>query len=346
MAIVGIETLIYGVDDVELCADFFEDFGLPLVTREATKASFQLDEGSNVIIQSRDEVACPESAIVGTGVQKVIWGVDTKKNLEELVENVSQDVPVRRDEDGSAHFLTPCGLPMGLRLFQKKPVVTAPDPLNSPGRVNRLNRPRKWRTRARPKVINHVVFTVKDYDASFVFFRDRLNFRLSDTQRNFGIYMRCDGSSNHHSLFLLNANLNLPGLDGEVRFHHVNYGVEDLDEIMVGANYMQRRGWAKSELGLGRHRIDSALFFYLPCPTGGEAEYGADGDALDDSWIPRDWVEPTFGYVSFVHELPEFLEVEPAWEVKYVEGAVPDGKPMEKRLSRISESVRSRRESR
>lgn len=331
MAIIGIETLIYGVDDVTHCTDFFDDFGLPLVERSATRAAFRLAEGSNVIIRPNDDPSLPDSAIVGTGVREVIWGVDTAANLEALVERVAQDMAVARDPDGTAHFLTPCGLPMGLRIFDKKTVVTAPDPINSPGRVNRLNTHRRWRTRARPKVINHVVFAVKDYAATFAFMRDRLDFRLSDTQKGYGIYTRCDGVGNHHSLFLLNADLELPGLDGNVRFHHVNYGVEDIDEIMVGANHMHRRGWAKSHLGLGRHRIDSALFFYLPCPTGGEAEYGADGDVLDDGWIPRDWAEPSFGYIFFVHNMPAFLETEPAWEVKYLDGAVPDGTPLEKR---------------
>ncbi len=331
MAILGIETLIYGVDDVGKCTDFFEDFGLPLIDRSAERGLFRLAEGSNVVIRSINDPSLPTSEVKGIGVREVIWGVDTAENLEQLVSNVAQEVEVRRDADGTAHFLTPCGLPMGLRVFRRVPVVTAPDALNSPGRVNRLNSHRRWRTRAVPKVINHIVFTVKDFDASFPFLRDRLNFRLSDYQRGYGIYARCDGTGNHHSIFLLNAKLPLPGLDGEVRFHHVNYGVEDIDEIMVGANYMQRRGWAKSHLGLGRHRIDSALFFYLPCPAGGEAEYGADGDQLDDSWIPRDWVEPGFGYIFFVHNMPAFLDAEPAWEVKYLDGAVPNGQPLEKR---------------
>lgn len=331
MSIIGVETLIYGVDDVSRCTDFFDDFGLPLIQRSAEQSIFRLDEGSNVIIRSIDDPSLPQSAVVGTGVREVIWGVDSAENLEALVENIRLDVPVQRDPDGTAHFLTPCGLPLGLRVFRKKTVVTAPDAINSPGRVNRLNQHRRWRTRARPKVINHVVFSVKDFEASFAFFRDRLNFRLSDTQNGYGIYSRCDGVGNHHSLFLLNANLQLGDLDGNVRFHHVNFGVEDIDEIMVGANYMHRRGWAKSHLGLGRHRIDSALFFYIPCPTGGEAEYGADGDVIDDSWIPRDWVEPGFGYISFVHDMPAFLETEPAWEVKYIDGSVPDGSPIERR---------------
>jgi hypothetical protein len=160
------------------------------------------------------------------------------------------------------------------------------------------------------------VFSVQNFEATFKFFAERLDFRISDYQPTFGIYARCDGAHNHHNLFLLNAHLHAPGMDGQTRFHHANFGVEDIDEIMVGANYMVRKGWDASHLGMGRHRTDSALFYYLPCPAGGEAEYGADGDYVDDAWVPRYWTNPVFGYIHYVHNLPPFLMEEPAWDVR------------------------------
>ena len=323
MAIIGIESLVYGVDPVSVCTRFFEDFGLPLISENEHSSTFTLNEGSNVVIRQMNDPGLPASEMVGAGVREVIWGVDTPAALEKLVEGLAKDRSVARDPDGTAHFLTDCGLAMGLRVYVKKPVVTAPDPLNSPGNVNRLNQHRKWRLRARPKVIQHVVFAVTDFDASFAFMRDRLGFRMSDYQRTYGIYARADGTNNHHNIFFLNASLPFPGHDGQVRFHHANFGVEDIDEIMIGANYMHRKGWDKSHFGLGRHRIDSALFYYLPCPAGGEAEYGADADYVDDNWIPRDWEEPNFGFAHYVHNLPLFLNEEPAWVVKYLEGEVP-----------------------
>ena len=207
---------------------------------------------------------------------------------------------------------------MALRVFQGHPVVYAPDPVNAPGLINRLNQHRKWRERARPKVINHVVWAIPDYEAGYKFMRDTLNFRLSDHQRGFGMYLRADGSCNHHNLFLINANAPFPGLDGTLRFHHTNFGVEDIDEIMTGANYMTRKGWDPSHLGLGRHRIDSALFYYLPCPAGGEAEYGTDSDYLDDNWVPRDWINPLSAFATFTHNLPPFLAQAPDWNFSYI----------------------------
>ena len=323
MAIIGIETLVYGVDDIALCTKYFNDFGLPLIESSATESRFQLEDGSNVIIRHITDPSLPESAVMGTGVREIVWGVDSQSSLDRLTADLGRDREIKRESDGSVRFLSDCGLPLALRIYAKKKVITAPDPLNSPGNVNRLNRPRKWLMRARPKTIQHVVFTFQDFQKSFDFFKDRLGFRLSDYQEGFGIYARCDGANNHHNIFFMNAHASLPGHDGNVRFHHVNFGVADIDEIMIGANHMERCGWDKSHLGLGRHRIDSALFYYIPSPTGGETEYGADGDYVDDSWIPRRWKEPLFGYLSFVHNVPPFFQEPPAWDVEYFEGYTP-----------------------
>ncbi|MGB8416412.1 VOC family protein [Paraburkholderia sp.] len=318
MAIVGIQSLNYGVDDVACCTRYFVDFGLPLVSASADEAVFRLQEGSEVRILALDDKRLPESALVGPGVREVVWGVDTEQALVARLDDLGRDRNITIDDEGTAHFLSDCGLPLALRLFEKKTVINAPDPLNAPGVVRRLNTHRKWRTRAQPKTINHVVFAVRDFRASFEFFRDRMGFRMSDYQHHFGIYLRADGSNNHHNLLTINASAPLPGMDGQPRFHHANFGVEDIDELMIGANHMKQRGWPESHVGLGRHRIDSALFFYLPCPAGGEAEYGTDADYVDDAWVPREWPVPLFAYSHWTHNTPAFLAVPPAWEIRYL----------------------------
>jgi catechol 2,3-dioxygenase-like lactoylglutathione lyase family enzyme len=323
MAILGIESLIYGVGDVEKSSRFFEDFGLRRAAIATGVGRFDLAEGSHVLIRHRDDPALPQSSVVGDGVREVIWGVDTEAALEALVAGLSTDRKVNRDGDATARFLTDFGLAMGIRLWVKKPVISAPDPLNAPGSVRRLNQQRKWRLRAYPKTIAHAVFAVPDYQAGYAFMRDRLGFRLSDHQRGFGMYLRADGAHNHHNLLLLNATAPFPGMDGMLRFHHANFAVEDIDEIMVGANHMVRCGWEPSHLGLGRHRIDSALFYYIPCPAGGEAEYGADADYIDDGWVPRDWHAPLFAYAHYVHNLPPFLMKPPAWDFSHITGIEP-----------------------
>jgi catechol 2,3-dioxygenase-like lactoylglutathione lyase family enzyme len=323
VAIIGIESVLYGVKDVEESTRFFIDFGLPLLEKSDTFAHFRLDEGSNVIVRHIDDPQIPSSKQVGYGVREVIWGVDREDSLERLVADLGSDREIRRDADGTAHCITDDGMAIGFRVYRKRPVFSAPDPLNSPGNINRINTQRKWKLKARPKTIQHVVFQSPDYEGAWNFYRDRLGFRLSDWQRNSGIFARADGANDHHNIYFLNANLGFFGQDNQLRFDHVNFGVEDLDEIMVGANYMQRRGWPKSNWGLGRHRIASSLFMYLPSPAGGQAEYGADSDFLDDSWVPRLW-HPLFGGFSFIHNMPPFmLDHAVPWEWEYFPGTTP-----------------------
>lgn len=326
MAIIGIETVVYGVNDVAECTRYFIDFGLPLLEQSDTHAHFRLDEGSNVVIRHIADAALPKTGMHGTGVVETIWGVDRQDSLERLVKELSKDREVRLDADGTAHSHDDDGIPFGLRVYRKQPVHSCPDPVNSPGNVNRINQQRKWKVKARPKTIQHVVYQVPDFEKSWSFYRDRLGFRLSDIQKTFGIFARADGANDHHNIYFLNAHLPFPGLDGNVRFDHVNYGVEDMDEAMVGANHMQRQGWPKSEWGLGRHRIASSIFMYLPCPTGGQAEYGADSDMLDDAWVPRIW-HPMFGFFSFIHNMAPFMMDAAPWEWEYAPGYTPAPKP-------------------
>lgn len=323
MAIIGIQSLVYGVEDIDISARFFEDFGLRPADGGEHHRRFTLPEGSQVVIRHRDDPLLPASSLIGDGVREVVWGVDSQAALQALVADLSGDRVVTPGTDGVFRFVTDFGLAMGLVLFSKLPVICAPDPVNAPGHVRRLNQHRKWRLRAYPRGIAHVVFAIPDYEAGYVFMRDRLGFRLSDDQRGFGMYLRADGTNNHHNLLLLNASAQFPGMDGKHRFHHANFAVEDIDEIMVGANHMLRQGWEASHLGLGRHRIDSALFYYIPCPAGGEAEYGADGDYVDDAWVPRQWTSPLFAFSHFVHNLPPFLMNPPAWDFHYITGIEP-----------------------
>ena len=235
-----------------------------------------------------------------------------------MVADLSRDHAIARDADGTVHFVTSFGQAIGLRMFRPRPVATITSPTNSPGNINRLNLPRKWMDRAIPKTISHVVWGFLDVDAARDFYTGRLGFRLTDMQKGIGCYVRCGRSTNHHNLALASADLPQFGFTGKFQFHHVNFGVTDVDEIMAGKNYLERRGHDTGGMGLGRHRISSELFLYMNSPAGGEVEYGADCDQVDEHWRPRLW-GASFAAFYWVHNQPDFLkEKEPEWDVTYV----------------------------
>ncbi|EZP74514.1 Glyoxalase/bleomycin resistance protein/dioxygenase [Sphingomonas paucimobilis] len=324
MTILGIESLVYCVDDLERCVDFFEDYGLKIYDRTSDMVRYRLPDTSNVILQRLSTHPIEGSEIVGIGVHETVWGIDCQADLDRLAARVAADRDVRRDPDGTAHFIADGGIPMALRLWPTfRMPQTSVDPVNSPGNINRLNVHRKWIERAYPKRLGHVVFFVADTDGCAQFMRDRLDFRLTDTQRGFGSYLRADGASDHHNIFFYSSNLPFASVQGKTSFCHTNFAVTDLDEIMAGTLYMQRRGWAKSEWGLGRHRISSGLFNYIPCPAGGDAEYGADVDACDDNWVPRDF-DAMFGFAQWMHDIPQFWYEGHDWSVGFAPGFVHD----------------------
>ena len=158
----GIASIVYGVPDVDESRRFFEDFGLRLEAGDASEARFRLPEGSSVVIRAHDDPRLPPNRMEGYGVRQIVWGVDDEATLSRLAEDLSRDCGVERSADGTVAFATDFGLAMGLKVFHKRPLVSAPEAANAPGRIVRFNQHRRWRERAFPKAISHVVFAVPD----------------------------------------------------------------------------------------------------------------------------------------------------------------------------------------
>lgn len=322
MPIGGIESVVYGVEDLEASARFYDDFGLKAIKRGKDEVIYRLEEDSRVILRPIGDPSLPAHHYQGSGVRETFFGVDTREELDAYAERVGTDREVRRSEDGNRiHFVTDGGMPVGLRVWTRRRVLYSPDPVNAPDNVQRLNQHRRWRVRAAPKTINHVVWRVKDMNECMLFFRDRLDFRVSDYQVNSGIFVRPEGANQHHTVYFQRWDM-LPPFD--VGFDHICYGVEDIDEIFAGWNYMERRGYRNPLGGPGRHRIASALYCYFDAPCGGMAEYGADTDYLDDNWIPRVW-EGRFGAFMWTNRVLPFLPEEVEWEVKFDPTNLPTG---------------------
>jgi len=319
MAITGIRRLVFLVDDLDTTRRFFNDYGLRQLDADATSARFAAMNGAEVRLLQRGHADLPPgTAQTGIGVHECVWSVDSQTALDRLVADLSFDHTLTTDAEGVVHIVTAFGQAIGLQLWAPRVVHGAPSPSNTPGSIGRLNQPRKWLARAVPKRIHHCVWTFPDVQVALEFYRDRLGFRLTDVQKGFGVYMRGDGAYEHHTIFLANAHAGMPGFDGTLKFHHANFELEDIDEIMVGKNHLDRRGYSfAGGWGLGRHRLTSAAFLYLNVPElGGDMEYGADCDCVDDSWKVRVW-DGAFGTLIYMHELPQWLQAEPVWDVAY-----------------------------
>jgi catechol 2,3-dioxygenase-like lactoylglutathione lyase family enzyme len=321
MSILGIESAVFGVSDLAEHIRFWSDFGLPLVDAKDTEATFQIASGSRVIFYKHGDPRLPSpDPFAGDGVKETIWGVDSIANLEKLVAGLETDRNVTRDADGTAHFLADDGQPIALRVWAKKAVVSEASPVNSPGNIKRLNQHRIWRKKATPKTINHIVFFSPDYVASAEFYINRLGFRYTDHSKGTGIFCRADGTNEHHSIFWVNCDL--PVAPDVFRFMHIAFGCDDIDEVMLGANIMENKGWKNTTMntsgGISRHRISSAIYYYCEIPgEAGEAEYHADTDYLTDDWVPRAW-DFKFGSLLWAHNAPPIFRGDDIpWDMQF-----------------------------
>jgi 3,4-dihydroxy-9,10-secoandrosta-1,3,5(10)-triene-9,17-dione 4,5-dioxygenase len=132
--------------------------------------------------------------------------------------------------------------------------------------------------------MGHVVLYVPDIEASLTFYRDVLDFKRSDYM-NFGPdgkgihFMRC--TRRHHSLALLH----LGGLSG---LQHPMFEATSLDGVGKALDRAMAHG-VEIASGLGRHRNDKTVSFYMKGPSGFDVEIGWDGLLVGDDWVEHEF---------------------------------------------------------
>ncbi len=286
MAISRIEELIYGVSDIRECSDFLENWGLIKLEETSEGANFKTLENQIVSLRLIGDVSLPPSHEVGSTVREVIWGVDSLLDLDKISNELSSDREVVSGSDGTIHCQDDSGNYIGFKVSNFSEAKVHKNKLNFHEDITRWNETIWPQERATPIRIGHVVYSIRsegNWEAA-EFYIKRLNFRLSDRSKDGGTFMRAEGSNFHHSIFLFHRQ------GTKQYFNHVAFEVNSFDEIMTGGQYMLERG-AESVSGPGRHSLGSNCFWYFKNPCGGDIEYFADMDRLDDSWEPRYWEE-------------------------------------------------------
>ncbi|HTP83088.1 MAG TPA: VOC family protein [Alphaproteobacteria bacterium] len=278
MKILGVESVVYGVEDVATGRKYFDDWGLPSVESGTSGADYRLPSGQSIRVRAAGDASLPRAVEGGSTAREIVWGVDEPGMLEKLAADLGRDREVKRDPDGTLHTTDALGWGIAFK------TASSPDiGRNGGGRAgNRLNHPLDPPRRARPQRLGHVVFNVPrdKSELAATFYADRLQFRFSDRSRGFGDFLRAPGSNEHHNLFFLHSD--------RAMFNHVAFEVSGFDEIIFGGKHMEGCGW-KADSRPGRHILGSNLFWYFKNPCGGKTEYYADMDVMDDNWKTRVW---------------------------------------------------------
>lgn len=285
MNIIGLDTLVFGIEDMDAGHQYLLDYGLTPVDVGPAGGRYEALDGSAVELRHASDPGLPVANAPSPNIRETIYDVADAATLEAIGADLARDRAVRRDAEGTLHTLDDGGYAIGFRVTRRRPIVVPRLGFNVPGQepgraLNELGcRPDAMHL---PRKLSHVVYFVPDVEKAEAFYRDRLGFRVTDRFIGLGPFMRPAGTLEHHTLFMIQSfNSHMIGME------HFTFHLGSANEVLqAGWNFAQK-GY-KSFWGPGRHELGSNFFWYFKSPFGGNMEFDADMDLHDDNWQPRE----------------------------------------------------------
>lgn len=283
MKILGPDTLVFGVEDVDNCARFLTDYGLS----PKGEGRFEALDGTGVVIRAKDDPSLPAWTLpTANQLRKTIYGVADKDVLAEIAAELAKDREVRFLDDGSIESVDDVGFTLGFQVSVRRSLNLPAELVNAPGDTHRgvnivgsstdLNE-----APPSPRTLSHVVYFVPDAQKAEAFYVNRLGFRVSDRFVGMGPFLRPAGTNDHHTLFFIQTPAVMQGCE------HFTFHMGGPTEVLRAGYAFAAKGY-QSFWGPGRHRFGSNWFWYFNTPLGCHIEYDADMDQHDDSWTPRE----------------------------------------------------------
>ncbi len=260
-----------------------EVLAMQVIERDSDTVALRMDERCQRVLVQRGENDAPAFFGFETANAQALQAVVNKLEASgvALTRATEKELAARRVE-----AMAWCRDPSGNRIEIFHGQATGEQ--NGDGPLT-LPRPHSG-FRTGPLGMGHVVFHVEDIDASSRFYRELLDFRLSDYMVKPYRLMFLRANPRHHSVALLQSPK--PGV------HHVMFEVLALDD--VGRSYdAALENWRIGQT-LGRHANDWVLSFYAFCPAGFMMEVGFGGRTVDEAtWTAR---EVTHGGSMWGHD--------------------------------------------
>lgn len=130
-----------------------------------------------------------------------------------------------------------------------------------------------------PMGMGHAVLHVQDIEIMMPFYRDLLDFHVSDYgTKPFGLYF-FHINGRHHSFAMVGS--------GQRGFHHFMVEYQNLDDVGQGLDIAQSTD--RLAYSLGRHSNDWMTSFYATTPSGFFVENGWGGRVIDPAtWEPHE----------------------------------------------------------
>ena len=129
MNIIGPDTVVFGVENVEDCEQYLIDYGLA----SAGDGLFVALDGTGVIVLSQDDASLPPALESGNTLRKTVYGVADQVTLDAIAEELGKDREVKVLDDGSLETNDDAGFTLGFQVTVRKTLDLPAETVNAPG---------------------------------------------------------------------------------------------------------------------------------------------------------------------------------------------------------------------
>jgi catechol 2,3-dioxygenase-like lactoylglutathione lyase family enzyme len=281
MNIIGLDALVFGVDDLAGCARYLLDYGLV----DVGGGRFEALDGTAVVIVDENDAGLPRPPTPGCRLRKTVMGVRDAEALSAIADELRTDREVRELPDGSIESVDDQGFAIGFQASVRRPFEKAGEIANAPGSPFQRPTNHLGVDGAAPQImartLSHVVYFVADVAKAEAFYVERLGFRCTDRFVGAGPFLQPAGTLDHHTHFFIGAPAFMTGVE-HFTFHFAGPG-----EVLHNGHRFVEKGY-QAFWGPGRHLFGSNWFWYFNSPFGCHMEMDADMDLHDASWSPRE----------------------------------------------------------
>jgi catechol 2,3-dioxygenase-like lactoylglutathione lyase family enzyme len=278
MNIIGLDALVFGVDDLAACSQYLVDYGL----KDAGSGCFEALDGTAVLIRAKDDASLPAAMGTASLLRETIYGVADAATLDEIEAELRRDRAVSR-RDGVVRCVDDMGFALAFQVTVRRPLDLPAEAVNAPGAAPQRGANALGLTPdmpALPRSLSHVVYFVPDAVKAEVFYA-RLGFVCTDRFTGVGPFLRPAGTLDHHCLFMIQTPPFMKGCE------HFTFHMGGPTEVLLAGTRFVEKG-SQSFWGPGRHKFGSNWFWYFNSPLGCHVEYDADMDLHDAAWTARE----------------------------------------------------------
>jgi catechol 2,3-dioxygenase-like lactoylglutathione lyase family enzyme len=286
MNILGLETLVFGVDDMAGSRQYLLDYGLDEVTFDpAVGGTWVALDGTGITARHSSDASLPPlpPGAHSPCIRETVYGVADAATLAAIQANLETDRIVTVDDQGTVHSMDDGGFAIAFLVTRRRKFEARFLGFNVPGQPPG-RAPNDCAANPdeviKPRSLSHLVYFVADVEKAEAFYA-RLGFIVTDRFNQLGPFMRPAGTQDHHTLFMIGSmNEHMVGCN------HFTFHLGSANEVLQHGWRFVKKGY-KSFWGPGRHILGSNFFWYFNSPFGAVMEVDADMDLHDEHWVPR-----------------------------------------------------------